>query len=586
MKKNSNSLQSQADEIDVWQPEDIDENFDIDVFSVLSVTDFDGDYKLFSEYQKKEINRILKHYSIALEQVDSLKRQNRDLKLACDTMENSTSWKLTKPLRFVMDLIKLPFRIRLGKKIRKFLFYWKNYSFKYAMAKLRQSRLTRSQTDGVSIIISDEVREVEALTKFPKDVKISILVPLYNTPHEFLVQMIESVRAQTYSNWELCLADGSDADHSDVYKTCYRYIHQDERIKYKKLEKNLGISENTNACIEMATGNYIALFDHDDLLHPSVLHSVMTAICEENADYVYTDEATFESPNVTKILSVHYKPDFAIDTLRANNYICHFSVFSREVLEKSGNFRSAYDGSQDHDMILRLTSNAKKIVHIPRVLYFWRSHPLSVAMNINSKKYAIEAGKNAVKTAIESVGYTADVESTKVFPAMYRIKYGLNDNGLVSIILYNPKDIKVLEKCAQSIKERTTYENFELIVATDSDAPKKILSLISKYVSDGFVKLHVSENTASLPALLNKAASAALGKYLLFFDGDAIPISKDWIQELMMYAQRDDVAISAGALYYPTNIIRHAGYVIGNGPARSVARLFYGIDNSSIGYMG
>ena len=570
----------------VWDFENIDENIDLSLFETISVQNFNGDYKKYSEKLKEDLKLFQKHYAIALEQVDSIRRQYRDLKLMYDTMANSTFWKITKPLRFLLDVIKYPFKLHLLEKARKFFKYWKKYGFAYALAKTRQYRLGKQQVKNVSIIIPDDVRIVQSQTKFPKDVKISILVPLYNTSHDFLVQMIESVRAQTYSNWELCLADGSTPEFIDVRQTCLRYTKQDERIKYKKLIKNGGISENTNACIDMATGDYIALFDHDDLLHPSVLHDVMTVICEKNADYIYTDEATFESPDVTKILSVHYKPDFAIDNLRANNYICHFSVFSREVLEKSGKFRSEFDGSQDHDMILRLTSNAQNIVHIPKVLYFWRSHPLSVAMDINSKTYAIAAGKNAVKSEIESIGYNAKVESTKVFPAMYRITYEIKEDSLVSLIIYNPTEYKVLEKSIQQLTNNTDYTNIDITIASNKPLSTKLSEYIFELKEKNTVKnIHLNEKECT-PALLNSASKLVNGKYILFLDGDTIPVSKKWICELLMYAQREDVAITAGTLYYPSNSIRHAGYIIGNGTAHSISRMFYGINNSSVGYMG
>ena len=209
---------------------------------------------------------------------------------------------------------------------------------------------------------------------FSQSIKFSILVPLYNTPTVFLEEMIHSVQAQTYPNWELCLADGSDAAHSEVGECVQALASSDARIKYQKLSENLGISGNTNACIEMASGDYISLFDHDDVLHPAALYETMEAICTQGADFIYTDEATFESPNLRKIISVHFKPDFAPDNLRANNYICHFSSFSRKILEQAGPFRSAYDGSQDHDLVLRLTYHAAKIVHIPKVLYLSLIH--------------------------------------------------------------------------------------------------------------------------------------------------------------------------------------------------------------------
>ena len=396
--------------------------------------------------------------------------------------------------------------------------------------------------------------------------------------------MIDSVSKQTYQNWELCLADGSDAEHEEVGRTCLRLAKHDDRIKYQKLTENRGISDNTNACLDMATGNYIALFDHDDILHPSALYEMMRVICDEGADYVYTDEATFESPDITKITSIHYKPDFAPDNLRANNYICHFSAFKTELLEKSGRFRHDYDGSQDHDLILRLTANAKRVVHIPKILYFWRSHPASVAMDINSKKYAIEAGKNAVRSSIDSLGMRASVESTKVFPAMYRIKYEVVDATKVSIIISGVKNDKQLERCVNKICERTSYGSYEIIVSA-SESDKKVVAKASELESMGKLKL-ITSDSESVAKLLNLAANAAVGEHLVFLDGGCEILSNRWLEELLMYSQRDDVGPTAGILYYPDNTVRHAGYVVGNGKNGIAARLFYRIHNTSVGYMG
>ena len=247
------------------------------------------------------------------------------------------------------------------------------------------------------------------------------------------------------------MADGSDNEHGEVEKICLSYVRKDQRILYQKLDKNLGISGNTNACLDMASGDYIGLFDHDDLLHPAALYDVMHAICDQGADFVYTDEATFLSPDISKIITMHFKPDYAPDNLRANNYICHFTVFSRKVLKKAGRFRSEYDGSQDHDMILRLTAQAAKIVHIPKILYYWRSHPQSVAMNINAKNYAADAGKNAVKDSIERMGYRADVDSSWAFPVIYRIQYEIKVKLKISIIIVNKNHYDLLKQCIDSI---------------------------------------------------------------------------------------------------------------------------------------
>ena len=221
---------------------------------------------------------------------------------------------------------------------------------------------------------SAEERQKQEAAVFERMPKISILVPLWNTPESFLTEMIGSVQWQTYKNWELCLADGSDDAHAYVGEYCKRLAAEDSRIVYQKLAKNEGISGNTNECYKLASGEFIGLFDHDDILHPCALYEYVKAINEKDADFIYCDEATFKSPDINKMITMHFKPDYAIDNLRANNYICHFSVFSRELLDGTELFRTKFDGSQDHDMILRLTDNAKHIVHVPKLLYYWRSH--------------------------------------------------------------------------------------------------------------------------------------------------------------------------------------------------------------------
>jgi glycosyltransferase involved in cell wall biosynthesis len=224
--------------------------------------------------------------------------------------------------------------------------------------------------------------------------------------------MIDSVMAQTYGNWELCLADGSDKEHKNVMRICKSYARKDKRIKYKKLDKNFGISENSNTAIRMSSGDYLGLLDHDDVLHPSALYEVMKVIYHEGADFIYTDEATFTNDNI--ITLKHHKPDYAIDTLRSCNYICHFSVFSRKLMDQAGIFKSEFDGSQDYDLILRYTDISSKIVHIPKLLYFWRSHENSASFDINTKLYAITVGKNAVVDHLAKHGISAHIESTKV----------------------------------------------------------------------------------------------------------------------------------------------------------------------------
>lgn len=225
---------------------------------------------------------------------------------------------------------------------------------------------------------------------------VSVIVPLYNTPEKYLREMVESVQKQTYQNWQLCLVDSSDGQHMYVEKVSRTYAKGEERISYQRQFQNNGIAENTNLGIQMASGKYIALLDHDDMLHPDALLECVNAL-EDGDDFVYTDELTFQGDHLENIVMKHYKPDFSPENLRGANYICHLSVFKKELLDKTGLLDSKYDGSQDHDLTLKLTSVAESVGHIPRILYYWRMHEGSVSQDINAKEYAVDAGRRAVR---------------------------------------------------------------------------------------------------------------------------------------------------------------------------------------------
>ena len=512
-------------------------------------------------------------------QLEEAEKHIEELDYKLGRIKNSFAWKLSKPLRGVMHTCV---RVRD---------VYRQYGSPVGVARkvrLKMRQKNAQKQHGLASFPNAEERKRQEETVFPKDITFSILVPLYNTPEKFLREMIDSVQAQTYGKWELCLADGSDDAHPEVGRICQEYMQNDSRIKYKKIEKNLGISGNTNVCFGMATGEYIGLFDHDDLLHPSVLYEYMKAICEQDADYIYCDEVTFEGNSIDNMLTIHFKPDFSIDNLRANNYICHFSVFSEKLLEETGLFRSEFDGSQDHDMILRLTSRAKKIVHVPKILYYWRSHPQSVAADINAKTYAIDAAKRAVLAHLKSCGLEGTVESTRAFPTIFRIKYKLKAKPMISIIIPNKDHRDDLKRCVDSILNKSTYENYEILIVENNSTETETFAYYKMMENQPKVRVitYEAEGGFNYSKINNFAAKQAKGEYLLLLNNDTKVITREWMEELLMYAQRDDVGAVGAKLYYADNTIQHAGIVIGLGAHHAAGHTHHLLPKENLGYMG
>lgn len=501
-----------------------------------------------------------------------------DRKQQIDRIKNSTPWKLSKPMRVCFHWASRQ-KTRLH-----------NLGGPRGIARKMKSKSiekkARTQHGTASFPDAEEAARQSAV-KFSKDIRISILVPLYNTPKDFLRDTIDAVRNQTYRNWELCLADGSDDAHAYVGEYCREQAVADPRILYKKLEKNEGISGNTNACLAMATGEYIGLYDHDDILHPSALFYYMEAICNEDADYIYCDETTFHGKSVDNMITLHFKPDFSPDNLRANNYICHFSVFKRSLLDGTELFRTQFDGSQDHDMILRLTARAKHIVHIPKILYYWRSHKGSVAADISAKEYAIEAAKGAVADHLRSLGYdNFRIESTRAFETIFRIHYPLLAGAKVSILIPNCEQKAVLKRCIDSILEKSTYTDFEILVIENNSRSPEIFAYYDELKNHPKIRVLTYEGEFNYSAVNNFAAKQAEGEYLLLLNNDTEVITLNWLEELLMYAERADVGAVGAKLYYPDRTIQHAGIVLGLGAHRTAGHGHYKVNYENLGYMG
>lgn len=414
---------------------------------------------------------------------------------------------------------------------------------------------------------SEQELERQRARKWKDPVRISIAVPLYHTPPDFLEQMVDSVRAQTYPHWELCLANGSPEDQKLGEKLAA--LSEDSRIRVVNLPENLGISGNTNAAVDMAAGEYVGLLDHDDLLAPDALYEVAAAIARteketgRRPELLYTDEDKVES-DLSRHFQPNLKPDFSPDLLRSNNYICHFLVFARSLYEKVGGFDDRYEGAQDHDFVLRCTEAADGICHIPRILYHWRVSAKSTADNPISKQYAYDSGVRAVEAHLARCGLSGEVTRKKDF-GCYRVKYQVQGEPLVSVVIPNKDEKETLKTCLTSIFEKTTWKNFEIIIVENNSETQEIFDYYKEI--DGRNGIHVVywKREFNYSAINNFGIRHAKGDYILCLNNDMEVISPDWMTELLGHCQRPGTGIVGARLYYPDDTIQHAGIIIGIG---------------------
>lgn len=420
--------------------------------------------------------------------------------------------------------------------------------------------------------------------KFAYTPKISIVVPLYKTPEKYLTEFINSVKNQTYANWELCLSDGSGLD-SPIKGLLGKWEKDDQRIKVVHHKKSLQISDNTNAALEITTGDYIAFADHDDLLAPHALYECVRELNNNrDVDIIYTDEDKVDMEGREHFMP-HFKPDFNIDMLRSVNYICHLFVVKREVYKKAGMLNHEFDGAQDYDFILRCTEKTKNIKHIPKILYHWRAHKNSTAENPESKRYAFEAGKKAIEAHYGRVGIQAEVHATAI-DGIYRTKYILTENPLVSVVIPNKDHIKDLDKCIRSLQENNSYKNLEYIIVENNSTEKETFEYYKELEKkDSRVRVVFwDEKGFNYPAINNLGVKQAKGEYILFLNNDTEILNKDCIEELLGYCMRSDVGAVGARLYYEDGTIQHAGVIVGLGGIAGHA--FVGVSYDDPGYFG
>ena len=496
--------------------------------------------------------------------------------------------------------------------IEKVKFYIKRYGFFSTFKKvfkrifkIKENRKTNQEAYQIWMeknTPNEDELEKQKTTKFTYAPKISVVVPMYNTDEKFFQDLIESLNNQTYANWELCLADGSPKKNENLEK----YYEKNKKIKYNFLGKNEGISENTNEAIKMATGDYVGFLDHDDILSEEALFQVVKVINQDlKTDFIYTDEDKIDE-NYERF-EPYFKPDYSPETLECNNYITHFVVVKKEIIEKIGKLNSEFNGAQDFDFVLRATKVANKIIHISKVLYHWRVHKNSTAYIADTKNYAFEAGKKVIEADLKREGKSATVEFGQEVPGIYKIKYEVIGNPKVSILIPNKDNIKLLKKCITSILKFTTYENYEINIIENNSEKKetfkyyeelvknskiKILnfnkhtvfdingekSLENKTLNKDLEKNNIEKNIENIEtkenelqkvsefnysALINFGVKNVDAEFVLQLNNDTKLITKDWLEIFIGYAQNSEIGAVGARLYYEDKTIQHAGIIVG-----------------------
>ena len=510
-----------------------------------------------------------------------------------------------------------------SRNVEKFLYNLKRYGLGYTLKKVSKRVFHKKKEEKfdngayIKWIQNNEpdIHEIENQknTKFKYNPKISVVIPMYNTNDVFFVELLQSFMNQTYVNFEICIADGSEIKNEKIEEYIKSAELQD-KVKYKFLGKNGGISENTNKAIELATGDYIGFMDHDDLISDNCLFEVVKKNNDEDPDCIYSDEDKIE--NGVRF-EPYFKPDYSPEMLECNNYITHFVVVKKSILDKVGRLDSRFDGAQDFDLLLRISENTNKISHISKILYHWRSHKNSTAELPENKKYAYEAGLKVVEKHIKRTGKDAEVLYGNDVPGVYKIKYNVRGNPKVSIIIPNKDNVGLLSNCIKSILKLTTYKNYEIIIVENNSTSMKTYDFYDEIVKnervkvynynsrtiqdmfyqdslgqrefedddqkkmDAFSKEFIEEDKSKFnySKLINFAVRLTDTDYIVQLNNDTKIISPDWLETMIgYYQQNNEIGAIGGRLYYSDKSIQHAGIAVGIGgyAANLLVNLPYG----------
>ena len=546
------------------------------------------------ESLRHELQALLQHTS-------TLQAHVADLQQGAHALHSSWSWKITAPLRGVATLFNVAFDTRSEQRLYR-LYYaipglnvarkraavlWLHQHLPWLTRRTLSYRLYEQTQELVRQRTSDpelrkklqrmDAERAAALVATIQDPPlISIVMPVYNVAAELLGQAVDSVRRQFYPHWELCIAD--DASTHASTRAALEWIAQigDARIKLRRLERNSGIAGASNAALELATGSFVGLLDNDDALTRDALLEVALRIRSDDADLIYSDEDKLDEGGVN--VEPHFKPDYNEDYFLAINYICHFSVIRRELLQQIGGFRTGFDGAQDYDLLLRVTERTRRIAHIPKVLYHWRRTSGSTAVNASAKPQTSEAGRRALAESLARRGIDARV-CEGPFPNTYRVTRGIQGKPLVSLLIPFRDKPELLEACISSILAKTSYQRFE-IIGIDNNSSEASTQRVMQALQarDSRVRFVRYEAPFNYSAINNFGATQARGEHLLFLNNDTEVLDSGWLEALLAHSQRRNVGVVGAKLLYSDDTIQHSGVIVGVGGVAGHAHLFLPAD--------
>lgn len=477
---------------------------------------------------------------------------------------------------------------RLWIKAKKGFKYMAKNGISHTIQRAKIEKL-RNQASYPNWLARNEVLDIEAMTQeiatFHYQPKISIAMPVYNVEEKWLRLCIDSILNQVYTNWELCMADDASTD-PNVKKILTEYQQLDERIRVVFREQNGHISEATNSALAIATGEFVALLDNDDELAINAFYEVVKVLNENpELDLIYSDEDKIDMDGNRS--DPAFKPDWSPDLLLGTNYISHLGVYRRSILEEIGGFRKGYEGSQDYDLVLRFTekTTTERIKHIPKVLYYWRMLPTSTAVDQGSKGYAFEAGLRAVQDALVRRGINGHATHGAA-NGLYDVYYDIESEKLVSIIIPTKNGYKDVQRCVSSIIEKTTYQNYEIIMADNGSTDPKMHELYAEFEQQlpGRFFVESIDIPFNFSTINNRAAKKAHGEYLLFLNNDTEVITENWLTLMVSFAQQERIGCVGAKLLYPNNTVQHAGVILGLGGVAGHGH--YGYPHGDLGYFG